>query len=186
MKEFDRLIEIIKILRSENGCPWDREQTLESLKPCLREEVAELLEAMEGDIEEHKGELGDVLMNLVFQADIREQEGKFNIEDVAHEINEKLIRRHPHVFKDKNNSISTEEVLVNWDEIKKKEKLHENRKSALDGVPKYLPALSKAQKIQKKAAKVGFDWDNVDQVIEKLYEEIEELKVEIKKTIERK
>lgn len=181
MKEFDRLIEIIKILRSENGCPWDREQTLESLKPCLREEVAELLEAMEGDIEEHKGELGDVLMNLVFQADIREQEGKFNIEDVAHEINEKLIRRHPHVFKDKNNSISTEEVLVNWDEIKKKEKLHENRKSALDGVPKYLPALSKAQKIQKKAAKVGFDWDNVNQVIEKLYEEIEELKVEIKK-----
>ncbi len=181
MKEFDRLIDIIKTLRGENGCPWDREQTLETLKPCLREEVAELLEAMEGDIEEHKGELGDVLMNLVFQADIREQEGKFNIEDVAYEINEKLIRRHPHVFKDKNNSISTEEVLVNWDEIKKKEKLHENRKSALDGVPKYLPALSKAQKIQKKASKVGFDWDNIEQVMEKLYEEIEELKVEIAK-----
>lgn len=181
MKEFERLVEIVKILRSENGCPWDREQTLESLKPCLREEVAELLEAMEGDIEEHKGELGDVLMNIVFQADIREEEGKFNIEDVAHEINEKLIRRHPHVFQKRDEDITTDEVLVNWDEIKKKEKLHENRKSAIDGVPKYLPALSKAQKIQKKASKVGFDWDNIDQVIDKLYEEIDELKVEIEK-----
>lgn len=180
MKEFDRLVNIIKILRSENGCPWDREQTLESLKPCLREEVAELLEAMEGDIEEHKGELGDVLMNLVFQADIREQEGKFNIEDVAHEVNEKLIRRHPHVFKKRDESITTNEVLINWDEIKKTEKLHENRKSALDGVPKYLPALSKAQKIQKKASKVGFDWEDIEQVMNKLYEEIDELKIEIK------
>lgn len=181
MKEFDRLVEIIKRLRGENGCPWDREQTLESLKPCLREEVAELLEAMEGDIEEHKSELGDVLMNLVFQADICEEQGKFNIEDVAYGINEKLIRRHPHVFKEKAEGITTEEVLVNWDEIKKSEKLHEDRKSALDGVPKYLPALSKAQKIQKKASKVGFDWDNIEQVIEKFYEEIDELKVEIER-----
>lgn len=181
MKEFERLVQIIKVLRGENGCPWDREQTLESLKPCLREEVAELLEAMEGDVEEHKGELGDVLMNLVFQADICEDEGKFNIEDVAYEINEKLIRRHPHVFKKRDEGITTDEVLVNWDEIKKTEKLHENRKSALDGVPKYLPALSKAQKIQKKASKVGFDWENIDQIIEKLYEEIDELKVEISK-----
>lgn len=186
MKEFDRLVEIIRVLRSENGCPWDREQTLETLKPCLREEVAELLEAMEGDIEEHKGELGDVLMNLVFQADIREKEGKFNIDDVAYEINEKLIRRHPHVFKKREEGITTEEVLVNWDEIKKTEKLHENRKSAIDGVPKYLPALSKAQKIQKKASKVGFDWDNIEQVMEKVYEEIEELKVEIKNNDEKK
>lgn len=147
----------------------------------MREEVAELLEAMEGDIEEHKGELGDVLMNLVFQADIREKEGKFNIEDVAYEINEKLIRRHPHVFKEKNSEISTKEVLTNWDEIKKTEKLHENRKSVIDGVPKYLPALSKAQKIQKKASKVGFDWDNVEQVFDKIYEELDELKVEIER-----
>ena len=186
MKEFDRLVEIIRVLRGENGCPWDREQTLETLKPCLREEVAELLEAMEGDIEEHKGELGDVLMNLVFQADIREKEGKFNIEDVAYEINEKLIRRHPHVFKKRKEGITTEEVLTNWDEIKKTEKLHENRKSAIDGVPKYLPALSKAQKIQKKASKVGFDWDNIKQVMEKVYEEIEELKVEIKNNDKKK
>lgn len=179
MKEFDRLVEVIKILRSKDGCPWDREQTLESLKPCLREEVAELLEAMEGDVEEHKGELGDVLMNVVFQADICEEQGKFNIEDVVHEINEKLIRRHPHVFKEKNSDISTDEVLVNWDEIKKKEKIHENRKSAIDGVPKYLPALSKAQKIQKKASKVGFDWNEIGKVLDKVYEELEELKVEI-------
>lgn len=179
MKEFDRLVDIIRILRGENGCPWDREQTLESLKPCLREEVAELLEAMEGDIEEHKGELGDVLMNLVFQADIREKEGKFNIEDVAHEVSEKLIRRHPHVFKERNSEISTKEVLSNWDEIKKTEKIHENRKSAIDGVPKYLPALSKAQKIQKKASKVGFDWESSEQVLEKVCEELDELKIEM-------
>lgn len=186
MREFDRLVEIIKRLRGENGCPWDKEQTLESLKPCLREEVAELLEAMEGDVEEHKSELGDVLMNLVFQADICEEQGKFNIEDVAYEINEKLIRRHPHVFKERAEGITTEEVLVNWDEIKKSEKLHEDRKSALDGIPKYLPALSKAQKIQKKASKVGFDWDNIEQVIEKFYEEVDELKVEIKRNDKKK
>lgn len=186
MREFDRLVEIISILRSENGCPWDKEQTLETLKPCLREEVAELLEAMEGDIEEHKSELGDVLMNIVFQADICEKEGKFSIEDVAYEINEKLIRRHPHVFKKKDESITTEDVLINWDEIKKTEKLHEDRKSAIDGVPRYLPALSKAQKIQKKASKVGFDWDDIEQVIEKVYEELEELKVEIKRNDKKK
>lgn len=98
MKEFDRLVELIKILRGKDGCPWDRVQTLESLKPCLIEETAEVLEAMEGDPEEHKGELGDLLMNIVFQADIREDEGKFNIEDVSKEVCEKLIRRHPHVL----------------------------------------------------------------------------------------
>lgn len=180
MKEFDRLVEIIKILRGENGCPWDREQTLESLKPCLREETAELLEAMEGaDMEEHKGELGDVLLNVVFQADIREEQGNFKIEDVIGTLNEKLIRRHPHVFKERVEGITPKEVLKNWDEIKKTEKIHESRKSALDGVPKYLPALSKAQKIQKKASRVGFDWENINQVVAKLHEEIGELQAEI-------
>lgn len=119
MKEFDRLVELIKVLRGKDGCPWDRVQTLESLKPCLIEETAEVLEAMEGDPEEHKGELGDLLMNIVFQADIREDEGKFNIEDVSKEVCEKLIRRHPHVFGDKENNLTPEQTLVNWEAIKR-------------------------------------------------------------------
>lgn len=183
MKEFDRLVELIKVLRGKDGCPWDRVQTLESLKPCLIEETAEVLEAMEGDPEEHKGELGDLLMNIVFQADIREDEGKFNIEDVSKEVCEKLIRRHPHVFGNKENNLTPEQTLVNWEAIKKTEKIHQNRKSALDGIPKYLSALSKAQKIQKKASKIGFDWgkDEIDQVIKKVNEEFDELKVEMDK-----
>ena len=180
MKEFDRLVELIKVLRGENGCPWDRVQTLESLKPCLLEETAEVLEAMEGSAQEHKGELGDLLMNIVFQADIREDMGDFNIEDVSKEVCEKLIRRHPHVFKDKNTQLTPEETLLNWEAIKKQEKIHENRKSVLDGIPKYLTSLSKAQKMQKKASKVGFDWDNIEGVINKIYEELDEVKEEIK------
>lgn len=181
MKEFDRLVEIIKILRGEGGCPWDREQTLETLKPCLMEETCEVLEAMDKGGDELKGELGDLLMNVVFQADICEDEGKFNIEDVARGINEKMIRRHPHVFKEKDSGITSDEVLVNWEEIKKSEKEHENRKSALDGVPIYLPALAKAEKIQKKAAKVGFDWDNIADVMGKVEEELGELKEAMEK-----
>ncbi|RGY64368.1 nucleoside triphosphate pyrophosphohydrolase [Fusobacterium ulcerans] len=176
MKEFDRLVEIIKRLRGEEGCPWDREQTLETLKPCLMEETCEVLEAMDEGGEELKGELGDLLMNVVFQADICEDEGKFSIEDVARGINEKMIRRHPHVFKEKDNSLTSDEVLVNWEEIKKTEKIHEKRESALDGVPIYLPPLAKAEKIQKKAAKVGFDWDNIEDVMAKVEEELGELK----------
>lgn len=115
-------------------------------------------------------------MNVVFQADICEDEGKFSIEDVARGINEKMIRRHPHVFKEKDNSLTSDEVLVNWEEIKKTEKIHEKRESALDGVPIYLPSLAKAEKIQKKAAKVGFDWDNIEDVMAKVEEELRELK----------
>lgn len=180
MKEFDRLVEIIKVLRGENGCPWDKVQTLETLKPCLIEETAEVLEAMEGDPIEHKGELGDLLMNIVFQADIREENGEFNIEDVATEVCEKLIRRHPHVFGEKEENLTPEETLVRWEAIKKQEKAHKDRKSVLDGIPKYLPTLSKAQKIQNKVAKVGFDWDNVEGIIEKIHEELEEVKEEIR------
>lgn len=140
------------------------------------EETCEVLEAMDEGGEELKGELGDLLMNVVFQADICEDEGKFSIEDVARGINEKMIRRHPHVFKEKDNSLTSDEVLVNWEEIKKTEKIHEKRESALDGVPIYLPSLAKAEKIQKKAAKVGFDWDNIEDVMAKVEEELRELK----------
>lgn len=180
MKEFDRLVEIIKILRGEGGCPWDREQTLETLKPCLMEETCEVLEAMDKGGDDLKGELGDLLMNIVFQADICEDAGKFNIEDVARGITEKMIRRHPHVFKKKESNITSDQVLVNWEDIKKTEVEHKDRKSALDGVPIYLPALAKAEKIQKKASKVGFDWDNIEDVIGKVEEELGELKQAIK------
>ena len=113
MKEFDRLVEIIKRLRGEGGCPWDREQTLETLKPCLMEETCEVLEAMDEGGNELKGELGDLLMNIVFQADICADEGKFTIEDVARGINEKMIRRHPHVFKEKNDTITLYIIGIN-------------------------------------------------------------------------
>ncbi len=175
MKEFQRLVEIMRKLRAPGGCPWDREQTIESLKPYLLEEVYETLEAMDNGGDELKGELGDLLLNVVFQSLIMEEEGQFNIEDVSKGVSEKLIRRHPHVFGDigvKN----SKEVIRNWDAIKKEEKEHRHRKSVLDGVPAALPPLSKSEKLQHKAAKVGFDWENVDGAIDKMEEELEEMR----------
>jgi MazG family protein len=179
MEKFDELVQIIKKLRAPNGCPWDREQTLDSLKPHLLEETYEVLEAMDIGGDELKGELGDLLLQIVFQSNISEEKGEFSIEDVIESISKKMIRRHPHVFEGTEELSSSEEVLVRWEEIKKTEKEHKNRKSALDGVPKGLPGLLRAEKIQKKAAKVGFDWPNINEVIDKVSEEIEELKVEI-------
>jgi XTP/dITP diphosphohydrolase/tetrapyrrole methylase family protein/MazG family protein len=175
MKEFQNLVEIMRKLRSPGGCPWDREQTIESLKPYLMEEVYETLEAMDKGGDELKGELGDILLNIIFQALIMEEEGQFNIEDISKNVAEKLVRRHPHVFgnigvKDSN------EVIKNWDAIKKEEKEHKHRKSVLDGVPVGLPPLSKAEKLQRKAAKVGFDWENVEGAIDKMEEELEEMR----------
>ena len=179
MKEFYRLVEIMDILRGENGCPWDKKQTLESLKPSFLEEVYETIEAMDIGGEELKGELGDVLLHVVFQAKICKEKGEFDIEDVAHEICEKLIRRHPHIFSDVQAETS-EEVAENWEKIKREEKLHKNRKSVLDGIPKILPPLLKAEKIQKKAASCGFDWDNPEDVFKKVEEEIREVKEVVK------
>lgn len=171
LKEFYRLVEIMDILRGENGCPWDKEQTLESLKPSFLEEVYETIEAMDKGGEELKGELGDVLLHVVFQAKIAKEKGEFDIEDVAHEICEKLIRRHPHIFSNVHVENSND-VSVNWEKIKREEKLHKNRKSVLDGIPKALPALLKAEKMQKKAASCGFDWDNPQDVFNKIKEEL--------------
>lgn len=180
MKEFYRLVEIMEKLRGENGCPWDREQSIESLKPYLLEETYEVLEAMDMDREKLCDELGDLLLQIVFQSQIAKEEGTFNIEDVARAINEKLIRRHPHIFKSDVKVNSSEEVAINWERIKREEKAHEDRKSILDGIPKNMPPLMRAQKIQKKVAKVGFDWPNIDGVLDKVQEEIEELRVELK------
>ncbi|MGL5057027.1 MAG: nucleoside triphosphate pyrophosphohydrolase [Fusobacteriaceae bacterium] len=179
MKEFDKLIEIMEILRGKNGCEWDKKQTIHSLKEYLLEETYETLEAMENGGEELKGELGDLLLNIVFQAQISKEENKFKIEDVLNSINEKMIRRHPHIFSEEKR-LSPEEVKIQWDKIKKTEKEHKHRKSILDGIPKNFPAQMKAEKIIKKVTSVGFSWDSYEGVLNKIEEELEELKVELK------
>lgn len=171
-------------LRSPSGCPWDREQTLESLLPCLIEETYETVEAIEqGDWSQLVEELGDVQLQIVFQAQIASEEGQFTIEDVLRGINEKLIRRHPHVFGDESAETS-EQVLHRWNQIKAEEKRHKDQQDGdcgmmqetiLDSVPRSQPAVLEAHKIGRKAASVGFDWEQVDDVVEKLNEELREL-----------
>lgn len=170
--EFDRLVEIMQKLRSKDGCPWDQKQTHHSLRQYLLEESYEVLEALDDeDFEELKKELGDLLLQIVFHAQIANERGDFNIWDVVRGINEKLIRRHPHVFGDTSVN-SAEEVVVNWEKIK----MAEGKKSVIDGVPKELSGLLRAHRIQKKAAQVGFDWDDVREVWKKVKEEEDELR----------
>ncbi len=173
--EIARLLEIVAKLRAPGGCPWDREQTLESLKPCLVEECGEVLDAIDhADMDSLCEELGDLLLQIVFQCDICSESGHFDFEDVAAHITEKLIRRHPHVFGDVSVRDSGE-VLKNWAEIKKGEKAEAgSERSAIDGVPRHLPALMRAFKFQKKAAAVGFDWEDERGAMEKLEEELGE------------
>jgi MazG family protein len=179
MKEFDKLLEIMNKLRDlDKGCPWDLKQTPESLRPRMIEEVYEIAEAIsENDQEALKEELGDLLLHIVFQAKIAEEKGDFNIQDILSHINQKLIRRHPHIFKSTKVK-DAEDVEHNWEKIKKEEKSHKDRNSILEGLPKSLPSLIKAERLQSKAASVGFDWDNVEDAVEKLEEEIREFKEE--------
>jgi len=171
-----RLYEVMRRLRAPGGCPWDREQTLLTLRPCLLEETYELLEAMGGnDLALHVEELGDVLLQVVFQCAIREEEGAFTLNDVAEALTEKLIRRHPHVFGDAV-ADSSGQVLSNWEAIKQTEKGKKPDRSAIDGVPAALPALLKAQRTQSKAARVGFDWEDATGATAKIEEELAELK----------
>lgn len=176
MNEFDKLIDIVKKLRAPDGCPWDRKQTLYSLKDALIEETCELIDALDNkDIENIKEELGDVLLHVVFHSQTACEDGLFNIEDVICGINEKLIRRHPHVFKNEHYE-TAEQVKERWDEIKKEENKDKTAPdSILDKVPKSLPSLMQAEKLQKKASKYGFDWENPEQVFKKLQEELNEL-----------
>ena len=174
-----RLEQIVAELRGENGCPWDRKQTLESLKPYLVEEAYELIDAIDGgDPVEHEEELGDVLLQVVLQTQLQRERNAFTLDDVAHRIAEKLVRRHPHVFSDTEVE-NTEEVLRNWEAIKAREKGGETLRSALDGVPRHLPALLKAQRMQAKASRVGFDWDSVGGALDKITEELAELRCEV-------
>ncbi len=174
--KFYDLVDILKELRSENGCPWDRVQTHESIKKNLIEETYETIEAINKQNPEMlREELGDMLMQVIFHAQIEDEQGNFNIDDVADENCKKLIERHPHVFGEVQ-ADTVDAVLTNWDAIKRKSKGQKSTSEAIDSVPRELPALMRAQKIQSKAAKAGFDWDEIGGAIDKLYEEIGELK----------
>ena len=170
------LEDIVSILRAPGGCPWDGEQTHESLRRGLLEESCEVIEAINEQNPEHlKEELGDVLLQVVFHADIEREAGRFDLEAVADGICKKLIFRHPHVFGDVSVSDSAE-VLVNWDALKREEKHQETYTDTLTSVAKSLPALWRAEKVQKKAKKAGFDWDDCSGAVDKLSEELSELK----------
>tara|TARA_B110000263_G_scaffold169129_1_gene147326 strand:+ start:8323 stop:9072 length:750 start_codon:yes stop_codon:yes gene_type:complete len=174
MDKFNKLIKIVKKLKAPDGCEWDRKQTHQSLTPYLLEETHEVIEAIENkDYDALKEELGDLLLHVIFQADLASDKNKFSVEELLDGINNKLIRRHPHIFLDDFNHSYKKR---SWEAIKKKEK---NRDSVLDGVPKSLPALLQSRRIQEKAAGVGFDWDNNSQVLDKVEEEILELKESI-------
>ena len=177
---FQQLVELMATLRSPDGCPWDRKQTPESLKPFLVEECYEVVDAIEeGAPAKVRDELGDLLFQIIFHARIAEEAGQFTINDVLTAIHEKMTRRHPHVFG--HDKISTDkEVLSNWEEIKRKEKGHVDRKSILEGVPKELPSLLRAHRLQERAARVGFDWLHQSEALPKLDEEIAEFKESLK------
>ena len=175
LKAFDRLLTIMDELREQ--CPWDKKQTMQSLRHLTIEETYELADAiLNNDMEEMKEEIGDIMLHMVFYAKIAEEKKAFNIADALHAVCDKLVARHPHIYGDV--SVDNEEdVKKNWEQLK----LKEGRKSVLEGVPKSLPALIKANRIQDKVAGVGFDWEEPHQVWEKVQEELTELSEEIKK-----
>ena len=176
LKAFERLLNIMDDLREK--CPWDKKQTMESLRYLTIEEMYELSDAIvEGDLEEVKKELGDLMLHLVFYAKIGEEKNAFGISEVLNGICEKLIHRHPHIYGDVKVT-SEDEVKANWEKIKLKE--GKGERSVLEGVPTSLPALVKAMRIQDKARGVGFDWEQPEQVFEKVREELEELNEEVK------
>ena len=170
---FERLLNIMDDLREK--CPWDKKQTMETLRPLTIEETYELADAiLDNNLEEVKKELGDLLLHMVFYAKIGSEKGAFDITDVLNGICEKLINRHPHIYGDVQ-AETAEQVKQNWESIK----LKEGKKSVLEGVPKSLPAVVKASRVQEKVAGVGFDWENKDKVWDKVQEELQELQVEV-------
>jgi len=188
---FNDLVALMATLRSPEGCPWDREQTYATLAPMLLEEAYEAFEAVEeareGRPEELRGELGDLLFQIVFYAQVAAERGEFTIDDVVEAIHAKMVRRHPHVFAGESASDSAE-VLRNWEAIKAEEKRAAGKTEAvkdsslLDGVSAKAPALMEAHQLTTKAARVGFDWQNVEQIFDKLHEEVDELKVAIEES----
>jgi len=177
---FDRLVAIMDRLRDPGGCPWDREQTLETLSGYLLEESYEVIDAISsGHPSELCDELGDLLLQIVFMAKIGSEKGWFTIDEVAASISEKMIRRHPHVFAE-TDVADADEVIRNWEAIKGEERKKKNRTSVLDGVPSALPGLLKAYRMTQKAAAVGFDWEKAEDVVDKLHEEVAELEAEVR------
>lgn len=175
----DDLISIVTLLRAPDGCPWDREQTHESIKKNFIEETYEVIEAInKNSTDGLKEELGDILLQVALHCEMEREKGSFDFDDVCDDICKKLVVRHPHVFGDvvANN---TEEALSSWDAVKQSIKGIKQQSEAMDSIPLELPALMRAQKVQSKASKVGFDWDNVDGAFDKLYEEINELKIAV-------
>ncbi len=181
----ERLLGVMRRLRAPDGCPWDREQTNESLKSDLIEEAYEVIDAIEsGNVSHLEEELGDLLLQVVFHSQICQENGHFEFSDVAAAIADKLERRHPHVFGEVEVADSGE-VLQNWDAIKKAEKAEAGKPASIvSGIPKHLPALQKAHQVQKRAARAGFDWNHIDDVFKKLHEEIEEVKEAINRNHE--
>ena len=178
--QLERLLEIMRRLRGPGGCPWDQKQSSDSIKLYAIEEAYELVEAIEsGSVSAMEEELGDLLLQVVFHAQMQSEVGQFDFDDVARRISEKLVRRHPHVFGDTQVS-DTAEVLSNWDAIKRQERADKLETTAavsiLEGVPNALPALQRAHEVQKRAARAGFDWAVAEDVLAKLEEEIEEVR----------
>lgn len=185
---FERVVEIMARLRAPGGCPWDREQTFDTIKPYTLEETYEVLEAIDNrDWPELKGELGDLLLQVLFYAEMAKEEGTFSIDDVLDRLVSKLVDRHPHVFGDVKADTSAQ-VLRNWEALKAEEKRNrsgkafatEEPKSVLAGISSKAPALLEAHKLSSRAARVGFDWPSIDGLFDKLHEEIDELREEIK------
>jgi MazG family protein len=175
-EKFQKLVEIMARLRAPGGCPWDREQTFDTIKPFLLEETYEVMEAIDArDWQELAGELGDLLLQSVFFSQMAAEQNLFSIADALDAINEKLIRRHPHVFGEQTAG-TADDVRRIWGEVKAEEKQQRGEGAAglLDAVPRALPALVEAQQLTTRAAHVGFDWDNAEQVLEKLHEELAE------------
>ena len=184
----DQLLEIMQRLRDpETGCPWDKKQTFASVVPHTIEEVYELADAIElQDFSDLKGELGDLLFQVVFYAQIAKEQGLFEFADILETLNEKLVRRHPHVFTE-TNFADEQAVHANWEAEKQKERLKkanemQQQESILDNIPLALPALNRAYKIQKRCSGVGFDWSELEPVVSKIHEEIDEVLVEVKRT----
>jgi MazG family protein len=185
-KLFEELVVLQKRLRAPNGCPWDREQTHQTLLPFLVEEAYEVLDALDSnDAQKFAGELGDLLLQVVFHAELAKEAGKFDISDVIRGVHSKMVRRHPHVF-GKVKARSSAQVLKNWEQIKAEERAGEPEKkeqvdSVLNGVPRGLPALLEGYQLSRRASNVGFDWKNAEGILEKIGEEVEEIRVELVK-----
>ncbi|KAA9002496.1 nucleoside triphosphate pyrophosphohydrolase [Affinibrenneria salicis] len=181
----ERLIEIMKTLRDpQNGCPWDGKQTFDTLTPYTLEETYEVLDAISRqDFDDLRGELGDLLFQVVFYAQMAQEQGLFDFSDVCNAISDKLERRHPHIFAGAATPADGKAARAGWEHTKARERSAKDRHSAVDDIPDVLPALMKAQKIQQRCAAVGFDWDSLGPVVDKVYEEIDEVMYEARQAV---